>query len=113
MIGEDVTVGENTVIERSVIGEGCRIGAGVRIVDSYLWAGAEVEDGASLVGAILASRAMAKTPAGEVAMEPDATRAWLSPVVLPCSVRVSLYLPRGGRSVDGFILSCRSPEWPR
>lgn len=65
VIGADVTVGENTVIERSVVGDGCRIGQGVTIVDSYLWAGAEVGDGARIEGAIVASRAMAKTPAGE------------------------------------------------
>lgn len=65
VIGADVTVGENTVIERSVIGDGCRIGASVTIVDSYMWAGSEVHDRARLEGAVLASRAMATTPAGE------------------------------------------------
>lgn len=65
VIGAGVTVGEKCVIEQSVIGEGCRIGAGVRIVDSYLWAGAVVEDNAHLEGAIVASQAMAKTHAGE------------------------------------------------
>ncbi|CAB1104374.1 unnamed protein product [Ectocarpus sp. CCAP 1310/34] len=63
VIGADVTVGENTVIERSVIGDGCRIGQGVTLVDSYMWAGSEVGDGARVEGAIVASRAMAKTPA--------------------------------------------------
>ncbi|CAN0388664.1 unnamed protein product, partial [Ectocarpus fasciculatus] len=65
VIGADVTVGENTVIERSVVGDGCRIGQGVTLVDSYMWAGSEVGDGARVEGAIVASRAMAKTPAGE------------------------------------------------
>lgn len=64
MIGADVKVGENSEINRSVIGDGCRIGANVFIEDSYVWAGAIVEDGARLTGAIVASRAMAKTPAG-------------------------------------------------
>lgn len=66
VIGEGVTVGESSFIERSVIGKGCRIGAGVSIVDSHVWAGAEVEDGASLVGAIVASRAMSKSPTGTI-----------------------------------------------
>ena len=66
VIGADVTVGENTVIEKSVVGDGCRIGSGVTITDSYIWAGAEVGDGAKLEGAVVASRAMAKTPAGAV-----------------------------------------------
>lgn len=34
-------------------------------MDSYMWAGSEVGDGARIEGAIVASRAMAKTPAGE------------------------------------------------
>lgn len=64
MIGADVVVGENAVIDRSVIGDGCRIGDGATIVDSYVWAGAEVGSRASVEGAVVASRAMAKTPAG-------------------------------------------------
>ena len=64
VIGADVSVGEDAVIERSVIGDGCRVGVGAKIVDSYVWAGAEVGDGASVEGAIVASRAMAETPAG-------------------------------------------------
>lgn len=64
VIGADVTVGENSEIKRSVIGDGCRIGANVFIEDSYIWSGAEVEDGARLTGAVVASRAMAKTHAG-------------------------------------------------
>lgn len=65
VIGADVTIGENTLIRRSVIGDGCKIGAGVTISDSYMWAGSVVEDGAKLQGAVVASRAMAKNPAGK------------------------------------------------
>lgn len=64
VIGADVTVGENSEIKRSVIGDGCRIGANVLMEDSYVWSGTEVEDGARLTGAVLASRAMAKSHAG-------------------------------------------------
>jgi len=53
VIGSGSVVGENSAISRSVVGKRCHIGKMVRIVGSYLFDGAVVEDGCTVTGSIL------------------------------------------------------------
>ena len=57
-IGAYTTIGENSVIKKSVIGRNCIVGKGVTIVNSYLWEGVQVKDGASIDHSIICNRAV-------------------------------------------------------
>ena len=55
-VGADVTIAADAVIgPYAVLGAGCRIAAGAEVRRSILWEGVSVDDGARVVGAILAS----------------------------------------------------------
>ncbi|KAJ1522960.1 hypothetical protein ONE63_002097 [Megalurothrips usitatus] len=48
VIGGGSKVGEDSTIQRSVIGRNCQIGKGVKIEDSFIWDGCIVEDNCSI-----------------------------------------------------------------
>jgi len=55
LVGADVELGEGVRIEGpAILGNGCRVGAGAQIRDSILLEGAELTDGAILIGGIAA-----------------------------------------------------------
>jgi NDP-sugar pyrophosphorylase family protein len=57
-IGKGVRIGSGADVgPYAVLGDGCSIGAGASVRNSILWDAVSVEDGASIDGAIIASRA--------------------------------------------------------
>lgn len=63
VIGHGSTIGNNTVISNSVVGEGCSIGSNVSIEGCYIWNNVTVEDGCILRHAMVCDGVMLKTGA--------------------------------------------------
>lgn len=57
-IGEASVVGDALVVERLVLGRRCTVGTGARIVNSYIWDGAEIGDHVTVDGAVVAAGAV-------------------------------------------------------
>ncbi|VFQ70966.1 unnamed protein product [Cuscuta campestris] len=53
VIGKGTTIGNNSVISNSVVGEGCKIGSNVSIDGCYIWQNVTVEDECQLKHAIV------------------------------------------------------------
>lgn len=53
MLGNATTVGDDTIISNSVIGQGCTIGRNVTIEGSYIWDNVNIEDGCKLSHALV------------------------------------------------------------
>mmetsp|Transcript_9050 Transcript_9050/g.22900 ORF Transcript_9050/g.22900 Transcript_9050/m.22900 type:complete len:907 (-) Transcript_9050:52-2772(-) len=55
MMGSSCHVGEECLVQRSVLGDSVRVGNGVHIIDSHIWHHAVVEDNVSITSSVLAS----------------------------------------------------------
>ena len=55
IIGENSTIGDKTVVKRSVIGRNCKIGEKVKITNSVLMDNVVVSEGVVIQGSILCS----------------------------------------------------------
>jgi len=53
IIGQDVSIRDNVLIENSVIGRNCKIAEGAHIVDSVIWSGNTIDSDARISGSIV------------------------------------------------------------
>ena len=63
MIGYQSAIGEESVVQATVIGDHCEIGSRVKLDRSFLWDNVEIEDGATVIESILASDCVIKAGA--------------------------------------------------
>ncbi|KAL2504619.1 Trimeric LpxA-like enzyme [Abeliophyllum distichum] len=64
VIGNGTSIGSNTEISDSVVGEGCIIGSNVSIEGCYIWNNVTIEDGCKLKHAIVCDGVIMKSGAG-------------------------------------------------
>ncbi|PWA43769.1 Armadillo-type fold [Artemisia annua] len=90
-IGKGSSVGDNTIISNSIIGDGCKIGSDVSIDGCYIWRNVTIEDGCKLKHSILCDGVVVKSGA---VLEPGAVLSYNVVVgkdlVVPCYSIVSL-----------------------
>jgi translation initiation factor eIF-2B subunit epsilon len=58
VLGKDTSIGDGSVVSRSIIGRRCQIGKNVTIRNSYIWDDVVVRDGATIDRAIIANEAV-------------------------------------------------------
>ncbi|CAH9100799.1 unnamed protein product [Cuscuta epithymum] len=61
VIGNNTTIGKNSEISNSVVGEGCIVGSHVRIDGCYIWNNVTIEDGCRLKHAIVCDGVIIKS----------------------------------------------------
>nr|XP_027107525.1 translation initiation factor eIF-2B subunit epsilon-like isoform X3 [Coffea arabica] len=92
VIGSGTTIGSQSQISNSVVGEGCKIGANVSIEGCYIWHNVTIEDGCQLKHAIVCDGVVIKSG---VILEPGVVLSYKVVVgqqfIVPAYSKVSLY----------------------
>ncbi|GMH10355.1 hypothetical protein Nepgr_012196 [Nepenthes gracilis] len=92
VIGNGTTVGNDSKISNSVIGEGCSIGSNVLIEGSYIWNKVTIEDGSKIRHAIVCDGVIVKSGA---VLEPGVVLSFKVVIgeqfVVPAYSKVSLF----------------------